>query len=325
MKAIVCKTFGPPESLTLEEIPDPKPGKKEILVQVKAASVNFPDTLIIQGLYQFKPELPFTPGGDVAGEVIAVGEEVNHFQPGDAVFGSGIFGGYAEKVVLPASNCFKKPSGLDDGVAASFMIAYGTSLHALQDRARLQKGETLLVLGAAGGVGLAAVEIGKALGARVIAAASTDEKLKICQQYGATETINYTKEDLKKRVKELTDGRGADVIYDPVGGEYSEPALRAIAWKGRFLVIGFATGQIPQIRLNLPLLKGCEIVGVFWGSFAERNPRQNARNIQQLVEWHQEGKIQPHIYRRYTLAEVPQALMAIQNRKVTGKAVIDVS
>ncbi|MEL7004066.1 MAG: NADPH:quinone oxidoreductase family protein, partial [Bacteroidota bacterium] len=282
MKGIVCKEFGPPSSLKLEEIPSLKPKEKEVLVSVKACGINFPDTLIIQGLYQFKPELPFTPGSDIAGVVKEVGEGVKHVKPGDQVFGFVLNGGLAEEVIVPANACFPKPPGMNFPVAASFMMAYGTSFHALKDRAQLKEGETLLVLGASGGVGLAAVELGKLMGAKVIAAASSDEKLKLCKEYGADEIINYKTDHLKGRIKELTNGEGVDVVYDPVGGDYSEAALRGTAWNGRFLVVGFAAGDIPKIPLNLPLLKGASVVGVFWGSFAMKNPKDNMENTMTL-------------------------------------------
>ncbi len=323
MKAIVCKEYGPPSSLVLEELPEPKPGSKEILVDVKAAAINFPDTLIIRGLYQFKPELPFTPGSDIAGVVKEVGEGVKHVKPGDEVLGMVMTGGFAEQVIIPAKMCFPQPPGMPPKVAASFMMAYGTSHHALKDRAKLKEGETLLVLGASGGVGLAAVELGKLMGARVIAAASTNEKLELCKQYGADETINYTTEDLKKRAKELTDNKGVDVIYDPVGGQYAEPALRAIAWQGRYLVVGFAAGEIPKIPLNLALLKGCQIVGVFWGSFAMRSPKDNMANTIELIQLYAQGKLKPHIHATYSLENTPKALEEMMERKVRGKVVIE--
>ncbi len=325
MKAVVCKEFGPPSSLVIEEIQSPVPGEKEVLVQVKACSVNFPDTLIVQGLYQFKPELPFTPGSDVAGIVKQVGEKVTHLQPGDEVFGFVMHGGYAEEVVMPGNACFKKPPMMDFPVAASFMMAYGTSYHALKDRGKLQEGETLLVLGASGGVGLAAVELGKLMGAKVIAAASSDEKLNLCKEYGADETINYSKEDLKNRIKELTNGKGVDVVYDPVGGTYAEPALRGTAWEGRYLVVGFAAGDIPKIPLNLALLKGCAIVGVFWGSFAMKTPQKNLENAMELMQWYGAGKLKPHIHKIYPLDESKDALHAMMNREVRGKVVIECS
>lgn len=324
MKAIVCKEFGLPSSLSLEEVPSPVPGEKEVLVSVKACGVNFPDTLIIQGLYQFKPELPFTPGSDIAGVVKAVGDGVKHLKVGQEVFGFVLNGGFAEEVIVPANACFPKPPQMDFPVAASFMMAYGTSYHALKDRAQLQEGETLLVLGASGGVGLAAVELGKLMGAKVIAAASTDEKLALCKAYGADEVINYQTENLKERVKALTGKKGADVVYDPVGGAYSEAALRATAWKGRFLVVGFAAGDIPKIPLNLPLLKGCAVVGVFWGNFALKTPKENMQNTLELMQWYAQGKLKPHIHGVYPLAETPQALEEMMNRKVKGKVVIGI-
>ena len=323
MKAIVCKEYGPPSTLVLEELPDLVPGPKEVLVDIKAAGVNFPDTLIIRGLYQFKPALPFTPGSDIAGVVKAVGECIKHVKPGDEVLGMVMTGAFAEQVLVPADMCFPQPPGMPPKIAASFMMAYGTSYYALKDRAKLKAGETLLVLGASGGVGLAAVELGKLMGARVIAAASTDEKLQLCQQYGADEIINYTREDLKAKVKELTNGKGANVIYDPVGGEYTEPALRSIAWEGRYLVVGFAAGNIPKIPLNLALLKGCQIVGVFWGSFAMRSPKDNMSNTIELIQWYAQRKLKPHIHATYPLAETPKALEAMMNREVRGKVVIE--
>ncbi len=322
MKAIRCKKYGPPSSLILEEMASLKPGTKEVVVSVKACGINFPDTLIIQGLYQLKPELPFTPGSDIAGVVKEVGEEVAHLKKGDEVFGFVTYGALAEEVIVPSNACFLKPNKMAFPVAASFMMAYGTSYHALKDRGRLRKGETLLVLGASGGVGLAAVELGKLMGARVIAAASTDEKLDLCREYGADQTINYSKMDLKTTIKELTGGKGADVIYDPVGGEYSEAAFRAIAWNGRFLVVGFAAGTIPKMPLNLPLLKGASIVGVFWGGFAIGNPKANMENTKALMQWYEEGKLKPHIHRIYKLEDTAKALEEMMNRKVRGKLVV---
>jgi len=324
MKAIRCKAYGPPSSLVLEEIDNLKPKAKEVLVEVKACGLNFPDTLIIQGLYQFKPELPFTPGSDVAGIVKEIGDEVSHLKVGQEVFGFVAHGGLAEEVLVPASACFPKPPKMDFPIAASFLMAYGTSYHALKDRGHLVKGETLLVLGASGGVGLAAVELGKLIGAKVIAAASTDEKLALCKAYGADEIINYTRQDLKTTIKEMTEGKGVDVVYDPVGGIYSEAALRGIAWNGRFLVVGFATGDIPKIPLNIPLLKGGSVVGVFWGAFAMKNPKANMQNTRTLMQWHSEGKLKPHIHAVYDLAETSKALEEMTNRKVKGKLIIQV-
>ncbi len=322
MKAIVCHTFGPPSDLKFEEVSDPTPGDKEILIDVHACSVNFPDTLIIQGLYQFKPELPFSPGSDIAGTVAAVGAGVKGFKPGDEVVGFAAHGGFAEKAVVKSNACFPKPPGMDMVQAAAFLMAYGTSFHALKDRARLKEGDTLLVLGAAGGVGLTAVELGKQMGAHVIAAASSAEKLEVCKSYGADQVINYTVEDLKTKVKELTAGKGVDVVYDPVGGAFSEQALRATAWNGRYLVVGFAAGDIPKIPLNLPLLKGCQIVGVFWGSFAQQFPGENLQNTMQLIQWFAQGKLRPKIHNTYPLEQAAEALEDIQARRVKGKAVI---
>ncbi len=322
MKAILCKAYGLPSSLVLEDIESQKPKEKEILVSLKACGVNFPDTLIIQGLYQFKPPLPFTPGSDIAGIVKEVGSEVKHLKVGDEVFGFVPYGGFAEEVIVPSNACFPKPPSMDFPTAASFLLAYGTSYHALKDRAQLKEGETLLVLGASGGVGLAAVELGKIMGAKVIAAASSDDKLALCKEYGADETINYETEDLKNRIKELTDGQGVDVVYDPVGGHYSEAALRSMAWEGRFLVVGFAAGEIPKIPLNLTLLKGCSIVGVFWGSFAMKTPKKNMVNTMELMQWYGEGKLKPHIHGIYPLADTSKALEEMMNRRVKGKVVI---
>ncbi|GAA4278986.1 NADPH:quinone oxidoreductase family protein [Aquimarina mytili] len=325
MKAIVCKKFGPPSDLILEELDSLRPKAKEVVVSVKACGVNFPDTLIIQGLYQFKPDLPFTPGSDIAGVVKEVGTEISHLKPGDEVFGFVMHGGYAEEVIVPGNACFKKPPMMNFPVAASFMMAYGTSYHALKDRGKLKEGETLLVLGASGGVGLAAVELGKLMGAKVIAAASTNEKLELCKAFGADEIINYTEEDLKSRIKELTNGKGVDMVYDPVGGAYSEAAIRGMAWEGRYLVVGFATGEIPKIPLNLALLKGCAIVGVFWGSFAMKTPKKNMENTMELMQWYGAGKLKPHIHKIYPLKDASLALQEMIQRKVRGKVVIECS
>ncbi len=325
MQAILCTEYGPPSKLILKEIPTPSPEKDEVLIKVHACGVNFPDTLIIQGLYQFKPNLPFSPGADIAGVVEAVGDDIKHVKPGDEVIAMSIYGGFAEKAVVKGNICFPKPPKMPMTNAASFMIAYGTSYHALKDRARLQEGETLLVLGASGGVGLSAVELGKSMGAKVIAAASTDEKLALCKEYGADELINYSNVDLKARVKELTGKKGVDVIYDPVGGAFSEAALRTMGWKGRHLVVGFAAGNIPKIPLNLTLLKGCQIVGVFWGSFAQKEAGKNMENTIELLTMFQEGKLKPHIHKVYPLAEAPSALEDMLARKVRGKAVIKIN
>lgn len=324
MKAIRCKAYGPPSSLVFEEIANLKPKAKEVLVEVKACGLNFPDTLIIQGLYQFKPELPFTPGSDVAGIVKEVGADVKHLTVGQEVFGFVPYGALAEEVLVPANACFPKPPQMDFPTAASFLMAYGTSYHALKDRAKLAEGETLLVLGASGGVGLAAVELGKLMGAKVIAAASTDDKLALCKEYGADKIINYSNQDLKATIKELTEGRGVDVVYDPVGGAYSEAAFRGVTRNGRFLVVGFAAGGIPKIPLNLPLLKEASIVGVFWGAFAMKDPKGNMANSMKLMQWHAEGKLKPHIHAIYDLADTSKALEEMTDRKVKGKLIVKI-
>lgn len=322
MKAVLCKQYGPPESLVVEDIAPLKAGKGQVVVDVKACGINFPDTLIIQGKYQFKPDMPFSPGGEAAGVVKEVGEGVNNAKVGDKVIAFTGHGGFAEEMLVDATKLIPMPDSMDFPVASAFVMTYGTSYHALKDRAQIQPGETLLVLGAAGGVGLAAIELGKIMGARVIAAASSDEKLEVCKEHGADEVINYATEDLKDRIKVLTKGQGADVVYDPVGSEYSEIALRGTAWNGRFLVIGFAAGEIPRIPLNLALLKGCSIVGVFWGSFTAREPKRNMEELHQLMQWIGEGKLKPHISATYSLEEAPQALNDMMNRKVKGKAVL---
>jgi len=322
MKAVLCKEYAPPESLVIEDIPSPRPGKGQVVITVKACGVNFPDTLIIEGKYQFKPALPFSPGGEVSGIVKELGEGVNTVKVGDRVIAFTGWGGFAEEVVTEAAKLIPIPGDIDFATAASFTLVFGTAHHALKDRAHIKPGETLLVLGAAGGVGLASVELGKLMGARVIAAASSDEKLEVCKQHGADDVINYTNEDLRERVKTLTGGNGVDVIVDPLGGNYSEPALRSIAWNGRFLVIGFAAGDIPRIPLNLTLLKGCSIVGVFWGSFTEHEPRHNQENLQELLTWLAEGKLKPHISATYPLERAAGALNDVLNRKVKGKVVL---
>ncbi|RMF16999.1 MAG: NADPH:quinone oxidoreductase family protein [Alphaproteobacteria bacterium] len=322
MKAIVCREFGPEENLKVEEIEPPalKPGT--VRIAVEAAGLNFPDLLCVRGQYQFKPPLPFVPGGEGAGIVQEIGEGVEGFSPGDRVLFTELAGAFAEQTVVTADKVVKIPDSMPFDVAAGLTIVYATSIHALRQRARLQAGETLLVLGAAGGVGLATVELGKAMGARVIAAASSPEKLALAREHGADEGIDYAREDLKARVKELTGGRGADVIYDPVGGDYSEAAFRAIAWEGRHLVIGFAAGEIPRLALNLPLLKGASIVGVFWGAFAAREPAAHAENMQMLFRWFEEGRIRPHVSARYRLEDFPAAFRDLSQRRATGKIIL---
>ncbi|QRF61662.1 NADPH:quinone oxidoreductase family protein [Variovorax paradoxus] len=322
MRAVLCRQFGPPSSLVVEDVPSPVAGPGRLVVSVKACGVNFPDTLIIQGQYQFKPELPFSPGGEVAGIVKAVGEGVTRFKPGDRVIAATTWGGYAEEVVAEAARTLPMPDGMDFATAAAFTLTYGTSHHALKDRAVLQPGETLLVLGAAGGVGLAAVELGKAMGARVIAAASSPAKLAVCRDHGADELIDYAAEDLRERIKALTGGRGVDVVYDPVGGDYSEPALRGMAWRGRFLVVGFAAGRIPSLPLNLPLLKGCAVLGVFWGAFTRNEPEVNAANLSELMQWVGDGRLRPHVSARYPLERAADALDDLVQRRVHGKVVL---
>jgi NADPH2:quinone reductase len=322
MKALLCKSYGPPSSLVLEDVPPLQPGPKQVVVQVKACGVNFPDTLIIQGKYQFKPPFPFSPGGEVAGTILRVGPEVAGFKEGDRVIASIGNGGFAEEALASADRLIPIPEGMDFVTASAFLMTYGTSLHALADRGHLKKGETLLVLGAAGGVGIAAIEIGKALGARVIAAASTEDKLALCREHGADETINYATEDMRERIKALTGGRGIDVCYDPVGGPYSEPAIRSMAWEGRFLVVGFAAGEIPKIPLNLALLKSCDIVGVFWGAFLQRDQKRTKAHLAELVQLYRDGKLKPPVTATYPLARAPEALVEFMERRVKGKLVV---
>ncbi len=322
MRAVLCKELGPPEKLVVEDIPSPKPGKGEIVVSVKASGVNFPDTLIIQGKYQFKPELPFSPGGEVAGVVKELGEGVTSLKTGDRVIAFSGWGGFAEELIVEADRTIPMPDAMDFVPASGFVLTYGTSYHALKDRAQLKPGETMLVLGASGGVGLAAIQIGKMMGARVIAAASSKEKLEVCKSNGADDLINYSEGDLRAQVKEVTAGKGVDVVYDPVGGAYSEPALREMAWKGRFLVVGFAAGDIPKVPLNLTLLKGCSIVGVFWGSFTRKEPEANRKNNEELMQFFAQGKLKPHIHATYPLERAADALNDVMFKRVSGKVVL---
>ncbi len=324
MKAVLCKQFGPPESLVVEELPSPKARAGEVVVSVKAASLNFPDVLIIQNKYQFKPPLPFSPGSEMSGVVKEVGEGVRGFKPGDRVIAFTTYGAFAEEVAVEAGRLSPIPEGMDFKSAAAFLLTYGTSDHALRDRGQLKAGETLLVLGAAGGVGLAAIEIGKAIGATVIACASSADKLEVCKQHGADAGINYGSEDLREKIKELTGGKGVDVVYDPVGGPYTELALRSTAWRGRLLVVGFAAGEIPKIALNLALLKGCAIVGVFWGDFARREPKAFADSLSQLGAWFRAGKLKPHVSQTFPLEQAVDALKLMAARKVKGKVVLTV-
>ena len=322
MKAVLCKTLGPARNLVLEEMASPLPKKNEILLDVQAAGVNFPDTLIIEGKYQFQPPLPFSPGGEAAGVVAAIGEKAGAFQVGDRVMALTGWGAFAEQVAVPFYNVLPIPASMDFTTAAAFGMTYGTSMHALRQRGQLQAGETLLVLGASGGVGLAAVEIGKAMGARVIAAASSAEKLAVAKAAGADELIDYSQANLREEIKRLTGGQGVDVIYDPVGGELFEQAVRGLAWNGRLLVVGFASGSIPQLAANLVLLKGAAVLGVFWGAFAQRQPEDNAANFRQLFAWHAEGKLKPLVSQTYPLAEAGAAIEKLGQRQAVGKLVV---
>jgi NADPH:quinone reductase len=329
MKALLSKQAGGPETLVLEEVPDPLPRAGEVRIAVRACGVNFPDMLIIQDLYQIKPPRPFAPGAEVAGVIDAVGEGVMRVRVGDRVMLSPARGGMAQKTVGLATNCWKIPDAMPFDEAAALLMTYGTSQHALKDRAHLKSGETLLVLGAAGGVGLAAVELGKAMGARVVAAASTAEKLDLAKDHGADEGVQYPAGPLDKtqaraltdRFKAVCGADGAQVIYDPVGGDYTEAALRAIGWQGRHLVVGFPAG-IPKLPLNLPLLKSCQIVGVFWGEFTTRYPAQHAANVEELMALYRDGRIKPAVTERFTLARGGEAIARLGSREARGKIVV---
>lgn len=322
MKAVVCKAFGPPENLVVEVVDEPVVGPGQLLVEVKAAAVTFPDTLMLEDKYQFKPGLPYIPGTEGAGVVAAIGEGADGWSVGDRVVGGlGTTGAFAERMVIPALAARRLPDGVSFEAVTGLNYAYGTTLYGLRYRADLQPGETVLVTGAGGAVGLSAVEVGKLMGARVIAAASSEEKLDLCRERGADETINYATENLKERAKELTDGQGVNVVYDCVGGDKAELALRAIAWEGRFLVIGFTAG-IPSIPLNLTLLKSCQIVGVFYGAMTAREPEKNAAITNQLIEWVANGDLQPHVSGRYPLERAGEALRALIDRKAAGKLVV---
>ncbi|SMH62807.1 NADPH2:quinone reductase [Azospirillum lipoferum] len=324
MKAVMCEQFGPPEMLAMREVPMPGCGPGNLRIRVHAAGVNFPDTLIVEGKYQLRPVPPFSPGSEVAGVIDAVGEGVSGFAVGDRVLAVLGYGGFAEWVEAEAACVVAIPDSLDFATAAGFAMAYGTSLHALRQRGRLAAGETLLVLGAGGGVGLAAVELGRVMGAKVIAAASSPEKLEAARAAGADSLIDLSKEKLRNRLKELTEGRGVDVVYDPVGGDLFDEALRSLAWKGRLLVIGFASGRIPQAPANLPLLKGADIVGVFWGAFRRHEPEEERRNFDDLFAWHASGALRPRLDRQLPLDQAAEALTALRDRQVTGKIVLTV-
>ena len=322
MRAVRIHETSGPQGLRVDTLADPSPVAGEVLVEVKAAGVNFPDVLLSYGKYQFKPPTPFIPGGEAAGVVRAVGSGVESVKAGDRVAFTGINGSFAELVTTPELATVKLPDEVSFDVGAATLLTYLTTYHALVDRAAIQKGDWLLVLGAAGGVGVSAIQLGKLLGARVIAAASTDEKIAFCKEQGADDGINYAKEDLKERVKAITGGAGANVVYDAVGGAYSEAALRATAWEGRYLVIGFAAGEIPKIPLNLVLLKGCQIVGVFWGQFAMRDPARNRKNGEKVFEWVREGKLKPHVDDKLPFERASEALLRMEQRKVKGKILL---
>lgn len=322
MKAMLCKEYGPPESLVLEDIEAPALGDNDVRIDVYAAGVNFPDVLIIQGKYQFKPPFPFAPGCECSGVVNEVGAKVTHLKPGDRVLATTGHGAFAEQVVVPAHKAFAIPDGMDFKTAAGIVLTYGTTAHALIQRGKLQAGETLLVHGCTGGVGLSAVEMGKAMGATVIGTGGSDEKLKVALEHGADHVINYSDGPFKDKVKELTGGKGADVIYDPVGGDVFDQSLRCINWEGRLLVIGFASGRIPEAPANLALLKSCDIVGVFWGAWTEREPERNAANIRRVLDWVQQGQFTPHVSHTFPLERAGDALYALINREVIGKAVV---
>lgn len=322
MKAVLAKAFGPLEQLVLEDVPAGKPGPGEVAIAVRACGVNFFDALIVQGKYQTRPPVPFSPGGEVAGVIQAVGPGVTGLTEGTRVLAFTGHGGYAEQVIADAASVVALPEPMDFATAAAFPITCATAYHALADRGQLRSGETLLVLGAAGGVGLAAVEIGKIMGARVIACASSDEKLALAREHGADALINYAASDLRERIREVSAGKGVDVVYDPVGGGYTEPALRSLAFGGRYLVIGFASGEIPKIALNLLLLKVVSMVGVFWGAFAKAQPQRNAANLAELLRWHTQGRLRPHVSATFPLQRYREALEAVVQRQVLGKVVL---
>lgn len=322
MRAALCKSLDGPDAIEIEEIADPIPEPDEVLIQVRATALNFFDTLIVRNQYQFKPPLPFAPGAEIAGEIEALGEQVEDFAIGDRVLAYIGWGGCQGKVAVKADQVALLPDGIDDAAASGVSVTYGTAMHGLKDRAELKSGETVVVIGASGGAGLAAVEIAKVMGARVIAVASSEEKLEVCRAHGADELVNYRSRDLKEALKTLTDGLGVDVVYDCVGGAASEAALRATAWEGRFLVIGFAAGEIPRIPLNLVLLKGCSIVGVFWGDFLKRDPGAHRANVEQILQWCAEGRLKPHIHGTYPLEQIKEALGVIERREAKGKVIV---
>ena len=332
MKALQCVELGGPDKLKINEVDSPSVIPGHVVIDVKSGSINFPDVLMIQGLYQFQPPLPFTPGGESAGIISEVGKDVTKFKVGDKVFAMTGTGAFAEKILAHEASCMLIPDSMDYDSAAALSMTYGTSLYALKQRANIQPGETLLVLGASGGVGIAAIELGKAMGAKVIAAASTQDKVDMCMTHGADEGFIYPsgnldrdqQKQLSNKIKELTGGMGANVVYDPVGDSYSEPCLRATAWEGRYLVIGFAAGEIPKIPLNITLLKGCQIVGVFWGAWVGMHPDENNKNFDDLFKLHAEGKINPEVSQKYALENSADAFFHLANRKAKGKVIINI-
>jgi NADPH2:quinone reductase len=324
MKALICKEHGLADKLELaQDWPNPELGDNDVLINVRAAGLNFPDVLIIQGKYQIQPDMPFIPGGECSGEVVAVGPAVTRYKVGDKVLSMGASGAFCEQIAANEHAVFPMPEGLSFEQAAGVSITYFTSYYALKQRAKLQPNETLLVLGAAGGVGTTAIELGKLMGAKVIAAASSAEKLALCKSLGADEVINYSEESLKDRIKEFTGGKGVDVVYDPVGGDYAEPAIRGMAWNGRYLVIGFASGPIPKIPLNLALLKGCSLVGVFWGRFAGEEPAENLKNIEELWELFAAGKISPVVTDSFSIDQYEDAFNCLIERRARGKVIMN--
>ncbi len=324
MKALLCKSLDGPDALEVQEIDAPVPAPNQVLVRVRAVGLNFLDTLMTRGKYQFKPPLPFSPGGEIAGDVLAIGSNVEGYVVGDKVCAFVSWGGAREQLAVDAATVIKMPDNVDYVTAAGISVTYGTAMHGLRDRGRLKAGETVAVLGASGGAGLAAVEIAKLMGAKVIAAASSADKLQVCREHGADELLNYSETDVKEALRALTDGAGVDVIYDCVGGPYAEPALRAIAWLGRYLVVGFAAGDIPKFPINLMLLKSCDVVGVFWGQEAARNPGQHRENMEQVLAWVADGQLKPHVHATYPLEETGTAIRLLDQRIVKGKVIITV-
>ena len=322
MKAALCKTLDGPDGIVIADLPDPSPGPGEVVVRVRAAALNFLDTLITRGKYQVKPDLPFSPAGEYAGEVHQIGAGVTAFKIGDRVCGWGGYGGARQLLVTKAEALIAVPASVTNEIAASFIVTYGTAMHGLKDRGQVKAGETVAVLGASGGAGLAAVEVAKLMGATVIAAASSDDKLAVCREHGADHTINYATDDLKQALRDATGGKGVDVVYDCVGGPYAEPALRSIAWLGRYLVIGFAAGDIPKIPLNLTLLKSCDIRGVFWGDAVRRDPASHRANLKQMLGWIADGRLRPHIHARFPLDKTADAIRLLDARTASGKVII---